>query len=360
MKVLFLGSFIPDEYASRVQQLSAAGNQYQYNLYCTLAKAHEVHALCYLPIDMNDEKEEIIDVSRKEEIELFLPKNSGIFCELISFRKRLKKWSNWADCIITYNIQYPWFNIGDGAKKVLILADYTPVEEETWKKKWYSYCIKRSFSQYDKVVLLSEKSKKYVKEKQDSIVIHGCVNWKNFESMKYPICGENVFFMYSGVLNRVTGVDMLLEAFENTSNPRYRLILCGQGEELKEQINEVVRKDRRVNFYGYVTKEKYLELLEKSNVLVNPRNMQMKQNEFNFPSKVLEYLAAGRYIVSTKFKGYNEFEQYIDFVESDIDSISDGLERAAEEINDKSTEIYKKNREYAKKLTWDNLTELFL
>lgn len=360
MNILFLGSFIPDEYAENFGELSAAGNQFQYNLYNALSKNYEMHALCYLPIHLGKISEEIKARLLKEKIEIFLPKEENIIDEFRRIRMKIEALGKSADCIIAYNVQYPWLHIRSKAKKVLILADYTPANEEKKIKKVYSYLIKKSFEQYNKIVVLSEKSKKYVNPKQKCTVIHGCIKWDNFQHFHEPCQHENIVFLYSGALNHVTGVDLLLEAFLKTRNKDYRLILCGQGDELKEQIENAEKKDDRISFMGYVSKKNYLLLLEKSNVVVNPRNMNFEQNEYNFPSKILEYLASGRIVLSTKFKGWREFEQNIEFVESNVEDLYKGLEKAAYKAVINASEFYKKNRVYAKKLTWDKYKEYFL
>lgn len=360
MKILFLGSFISDEFAERVEDLSAAGNQFQYNLYCSLSKDNETCALCYLPIHF-ERTNEINDRLMQENIEIFLPKEKNIIKELYKIKMRIRSLGKNVDCIISYNVQYPWLHVKSKAKKVLVLADYTPVREEKGLlKKIYAYLIQKSFKQYDKIVVLSEGSKKYVQSLQECTVVHGCIKWENFQHFQKPYKNRNIVFLYAGVLNRITGVDLLLKAFMKTQNANYRLVLCGQGKELDKQIKKAVEMDSRISFIGYVPKNDYLHLLEKANVVVNPRNMCYQQNTYNFPSKILEYLASGRIIVSTKFRGWEEFLENIDFVESDVESLYRGLERAADLVCSDETRIYEMNRAYARTLTWDACKGKFL
>lgn len=360
MNILFLGSFISDAYADRFAQLSAAANQFQYNLYMALGKDHTMRALCYLPIDLRGLDDEMMQALARDSIELFRPKELGVAQEYRRFRSRMRELAAWADCVLTYNIQYPWLHISGKAKKALILADYTPVSEETGKKKAYSFLMKSSFRQYDKIVALSEESSSYANDRQQCVVVNGCIRWENFENFAEPLAGQEIVFMYSGFLGRVTGVDLLLRAFEKTTDPNYRLLISGQGDELKDLLAEAVDHDSRIVFKGYVTKEEYLQLLEESDVLVNPRNMTYQQNQYNFPSKVLEYLASGRCIVSTKFKGYEAYRDNAIFVESDEASIRDGLEAAAAALEKDRAEIYEQNRKAARQMTWENSKNLFL
>lgn len=360
MNILFLGAFVPDKFADQIEELSAAGNQFQYNLYCALKKKYEMHAMSYLAIPMDCEKLGMDGELQQEGIELFLPKVRGIRNELLGFRKSLSKWCQWADCILTYNVQYPWLYIGRKKRKILILADYTPADEEVLKKKMYSFLIRKSFNRYQKLVLLSEGARKYVRPNQECVIIPGAIYWEKFQNFKAPEKKEKTTFFYSGVLNHVTGVDILLNAFRKTENEDYELVLCGQGKELEEQIENAVREDHRIRFYGYVSKESYYELLQQADVCVNPRNMYLMQNQYNFPSKVLEYIASGRVIVSTKFKGYQNYMDYAMFCESCSECLLKEMQNAASLNGEKRMKIFAKNREYAQTISWENMSDLFL
>lgn len=360
MNILFLGAFVPDKFADQIEDLSAAGNQFQYNLYHTLKKKHEMHAMSYLAIKIELEKLGITDSLEQEGIELFLPKERGLRKEFIRFRKSLSKWYQWADCILAYNVQYPWFFIGRKKRKILILADYTPVDEEVLKKKSYSFLIQKSFWRYQKMVLLSEGAKKYVKSNQEYVVIPGAIQWENFRNFTAPKKKEKITFLYSGILNHVTGVDILLDAFRKTENQSYELVLCGQGKELEEQIAIAVKDDSRIHFYGYVSRERYYELLQQADVCVNPRNMSLQQNQYNFPSKILEYIASGRIVVSTKFRGYQNYEKYILFCESLADSLLQEMQNAASNSMENKIRIYDRNRKYAQSISWGDVADLFL
>jgi len=360
VNILFLGSFIPDKYAEEFEELSAAANQFQYNLYNALSKNHRVHAVCYLPIHLGIISDEIYDCLSKENIDVFLPKERNTLSEFYRIRREIKILEKTVDCIIAYNVQYPWLNIRCKVPKTLILADYTPVDEEKFIKKPYSYFIRKSFKKYDKMVILSEGSKKYVNPVQECEVIHGCIRWENFQYFCKPIVDENIVFFYSGVLNCVTGVDLLLRAFIKTKDRNYRLILCGQGNGLNKQIHKAVENDPRILFMGYVSKIKYLQLLEKANIVINPRNMNYEQNKYNFPSKILEYLASGRTIVSTKFYGWREFQEYIEFVEPNVEDLYCGMKRAADQFRSTGINTFKKNRKFAQNLTWDEYKDKFL
>lgn len=364
MKILFLGSFIPVKYEIYVPLLSAAGNKFQNNCINALKIDNKVIGLSFLSLPVNCEKENLTKDACKNNFKIVYAKDNRI-ASYFQYRKLLKKYLVWADCVITYNVIYAWFNLPKNkkCKNILILADYTPAfEEKSLPKKIYAYLMRREFEKYDKVVMLSSKSEKYLNKNQNKVVINGCINWDDFKNIKKPVNKPFINIVYSGALTKVGGIDLLINAFLRINNPEIRLIVCGQGDEFNNLIEEACKLDNRINYKGYVTRSEYMDILNESDILVNPRNMKLKQNENNFPSKILEYLAAGRYIISTKFSGYENYMEYIHFVESDELEIAKAIELT---VNNYATDLniedlFNKNRDFAKKLDWKNQIKNFL
>lgn len=365
MNVLFLGSLVPIEYEMMVPKLSVAANQFQNNLIAVLKKENNVKTLSFLAVSAENYEDELYKTAQKYDINVTFAANKKINA-VMKYRKLLIKYIEWADCIITYNVLYAWFGIGSMARKrniksILVFADFTPPEEEkSFIRKLYAKIVKMEFKKYKKIVLLSEQSKKYLKPKQECVNVNGCIEWNNFKDINEPVFEKTINIVYTGALTNVTGVDLLLRGFIKNKDPQFRLIICGQGHELEELIKKVQEKDKRVIFKGYVERKEYLEILNKGHILVNPRNMDFLQNQNNFPSKILEYLASGRSIVSTKFPGYEKYAEYINFVESTPDEIIKGIEVTASDIETAAAGIYLRNRKFAKLQTWENNVAMFL
>ena len=56
--------------------------------------------------------------------------------------------------------------------------------------------------------------------------------------------------------------------------------------------------------------------------MLNPRDMHYGNNKFNFPSKFWEHLTTGKLIFSTKFTGWEKFEDNACFVDSEPESLA--------------------------------------
>lgn len=104
--------------------------------------------------------------------------------------------------------------------------------------------------------------------------------------------------MYSGSLSTFKGIPLLLECFRLLSGDHYRLWITGGGESLP-LVEEAARRDKRIVYMGKLPYPKVLDLYGRASVLVNPHASDVASARYMFPSKLLEYLAAGRPVIST-------------------------------------------------------------
>ncbi len=103
---------------------------------------------------------------------------------------------------------------------------------------------------------------------------------------------------YAGTLAEVAGVDLLLDAISHVSAPDVQFWFSGRGP-LEDRIRAAAERDPRIVLHGFISREEYRDLLQRAAVLVNPRPSRLAENRYNFPSKLMEYLAAGRPVIST-------------------------------------------------------------
>jgi len=103
---------------------------------------------------------------------------------------------------------------------------------------------------------------------------------------------------FAGALSEPAGVNLLLDAIPHVQDPALEFWFSGRGT-LEERLKQQAASDPRIRFFGFVTEAEYSEMLQKAAVLVNPRPSRLLENRYNFPSKLMEYLAAGRPILST-------------------------------------------------------------
>lgn len=364
MNILLCGTCLPPQYETKIKDLSAAGNKYQINLFKNLKLLGNVKILSYINIDVANLHEDIMQDCKAFSIDCVFA-NGNLAQGIMEYRKKLKKHLEWADVILTYNVLYPWFGLGTLAKKkhkksVAIIADFTPPEEyKSLSRKIYAFLMAKQFRKYQKVVMLSSGVSKYLSSHNELVTVNGCIDFEKFKDFTMTPEGSCYNLAYSGLLSTVTGVDLLIDAFKLIPNPDVRLYISGKGD-LEQYVIEAAKQDRRIIYKGFLEEKEYYKMLNSAHVLINPRNMHLLQNQTNFPSKVLEYLAAGKTIVSTQFNGYEKYQENMYFIESEAEKLAECILDVIKNYSDIAERVYNINRTKAKTLTWENQIKLFI
>ena len=96
---------------------------------------------------------------------------------------------------------------------------------------------------------------------------------------------------------RLGGVEALLRAFPYVKDRGARLIITGAG--WTKGLEALAKRDARVIYKGLVSSGELDAICATAEVFVNPRPTRMVENGANFPSKILEYLAWERPVIST-------------------------------------------------------------
>ena len=109
--------------------------------------------------------------------------------------------------------------------------------------------------------------------------------------------------VYAGGLSESYGVDLLMDAHALDPNA-YELKIAGRGP-LEAAVRSRAAVQRNLRFLGLVAPSELPRLYASADVLVNPRPPS-QLTRYSFPSKILEYLAAGRPVVSTRLEGIPE------------------------------------------------------
>ncbi len=117
--------------------------------------------------------------------------------------------------------------------------------------------------------------------------------------------------LYAGGLQQRYGIPMLLDAFAKLPGEEFRLWLLGRGD-MEEEIRRRAKKDPRIDFPGLVPPEEAFRRSQQATVLINPRLSQESFTSYSFPSKLLEYMASGRPVVTTRLPGIPaEYDSYV-------------------------------------------------
>ena len=162
--------------------------------------------------------------------------------------------------------------------------------------------------------------------------------------------------MYAGILEPVTGIGHLIQAFQQIQNKDIRLFISGRGS-MKGMIEKAEKEDSRIVYLGCTSYPEYMNNLKKADILINPRDMNLLENQYNFPSKIMEYLATGKKIISTKFPGWEKFTEQIIFCENDIKDIKEKIEQACNDAVWDGQAGYEDRRRFAEQFLWERQVE---
>lgn len=131
--------------------------------------------------------------------------------------------------------------------------------------------------------------------------------------------------VYGGNLSRLYGIQNLVKGFMQTDLDA-ELHLYGAGGDA-EFIKECEKQDSRIKFFGRVDRKTLLIALKRAHLLVVNKPTSDDYSNYSFSSKILEYMASGTPLLTTKVGGMpEEYFDYLYLIEDEsINGIADAL-----------------------------------
>lgn len=268
--------------------------------------------------------------------------------------------------IIVYNAEVPLLKAALKLKKksadarVCVIAPDLPAYTDLDKqgkilyKLWNKIKSRKAdklVKKCDRFVFLTEAMAEYYGVKNSYIVSEGMAKVSEAEKTNKRQC-DFKYVTYTGTFNRVFGIGDVLDAVRNISGDDYRFIFCGSGE-MAEEIKNF--DDPRVIYKGVVTGDELREIQKNATVLINPRSDEVSGEDikdytkYSFPSKIMEYMNAGRPVVCFKLPGIpDEYDDYLIYFK-DRASIAEEIERICSKDSEELDNIGRKNREFVSK-----------
>ncbi len=111
---------------------------------------------------------------------------------------------------------------------------------------------------------------------------------------------EKIILLYAGMINEWTGIIEFTDLFHKlkyTDFQNIELHIYGKGK--SELISNLAAIDDRIKFKGFVPKDELESSMNNCFAFVNPRPINIRTGENNFPSKLLYYLPFGKPVIST-------------------------------------------------------------
>lgn len=351
-RLLFLGSVQKRETCRDNPICSEAANNYQLNLIEALVQhgVEQTLALTLLPLASFPCGPVLVAGQRSrvdERLTLWgVPfVNLGLFKPLTAFIafvwEILITWvrRRWRpDAVLIYNpvLRYALSGLLAarlwGVPVVLIVADLNPATPWRLDRSLLEQIRTRSriraLRRFDGLIVLSGHVADDYAPNKPTLKVEGGVTRTQAEMLPLTSTDGQWTLLYSGTLNELCGAKLALDAFALLSGAEYQLWFTGRGP-LQGQIQEAASKDPRIRFFGFVDRITYLSLAAQATMLLNPR-LDWPENRYNFPSKLLEYLASGRPTITTALPGIpEEYYPYLYLVQ---DETPEGLAQVIQEV----------------------------
>lgn len=335
MRVIFLGLLFCDDSMEDAYKYSRTGVQmathtFQRNLIEGLSSISDINVINIPPIGSYPSNYSKLFIKQRSwtngtEIGyLNLPiikhriQKRQVYKELI--KKLDRKEINY---LLVYSLYEPFLEVvkrikveGYQVKVCLIQTDAVPGRNDMPK-----YMTKEAIKRGNHVVSLAKKCDsfviltKYIAEPLEigdrPYIVLECICDENQPENKTKNESENIC-LYTGALEKAYGICDMVDAFKGI--PDAQLWICGAGD-AEEYIKEVAKEFKNIKFYGFVNKQKVMELRDQCDFLINPRRPEGTYTLYSFPSKTAEYLMSGKPVIMYKLEGIpDDYDRYINYL----------------------------------------------
>lgn len=190
-------------------------------------------------------------------------------------------------------------------------------------------------------------------------------NRKAYQIDDLDLQNKNVFkVVYTGAIRLANGLGHLVEVAKNIKNPKIKILVYGQGDDL-QRLKKLV-KDESLNnivFKGYVEK-KYVPYITSCADLNIVHYADMQLGEFGVsPNKLFDYMAAGKPILDDRPCNYNplvECDAGIEIKDPTVENIAKAIDDFANMDKGTYDKYCRKARKGAEKYDFKNLTKKLL
>ena len=107
--------------------------------------------------------------------------------------------------------------------------------------------------------------------------------------------------MYAGSLGEAYNIRNVCDAFHSIEG-NYQLWIFGDGK-YRGYVQEAQKRDSRISYFGKVSREEVLSYEAKAHVLLHAKTSADDHSQYAFSNKILEYMASGTAVLSTRVRG---------------------------------------------------------
>jgi len=254
----------------------------------------------------------------------FIYKNTNKLLNILKNIWEVLKIVPFASNVVFYNLSYrtilqlKFLKFFKKCKCYVIVADYTHITtRKPTVNKIFQAAINLTIHKSDGTLVLNPNitinSNSIC---QEAIVLDDWIDQK--------IINENTIepfsILFSGSIGITTGVEVAIKAMRFLEN--YTLFITGRLYDIDEEylLNYIANNSiGNVLYLGKLNKDAYLQRLAKSEFALSLRDSNNIDHQFNFPSKITEYLSFNKKVISTiNYTSVSDMIYYSDFTPESV------------------------------------------
>jgi glycosyltransferase involved in cell wall biosynthesis len=231
----------------------------------------------------------------------------------------------------------------------------------------------KTLRQADKVLVINEKLKDYVKElgasPERTHILGAGIDIQRFDPVTkgdtirqhYGLAKEDIVLFFMGWLYQFSGLKEVAPQLARIDNPNLKLLIVGEGDayEALQQIREKHNLKDRIILTGKRPYHEIPEFIAASTICLLPSYPDEKIMQDIVPIKMYEYMAMKKPVIATRLPGVmREFGEDNGVVY--VDKPEDAVAKAMELIQSgKIQELGQKARSFVERYSWESITDQF-
>lgn len=379
--IAFVGSVMSEVRCQDNPVCNPAGNKFQRNFLYSLLRAGRcaLDVITFVPAAMFPRGSRLVYGSEMVEIDPDMAKAEAIrfvnvpilkqLSQAISIFLALRKWHRSQRgrrrVVIVYNVFAPHAlpvlaaRALYGGKAIALVADlphgiYQFAGIRGLFERLDMSAQTRSLAHFDGQIVLTEMIAADFAPGVPSLIVEGAADGEQASLATTTEPPPDVrTILFSGTLNEINGTVLMLQAFAELADPRYRLRIFGRGP-LQEMVVAAAARDSRIQFEGFQPNELIMRHQSEATVLINPRPIGHPITRYSFPSKLFEYMLSGRPVITTRLAGITpDYHPHLYLLDEETPQ---GLARKIEEVCDRPAQELSAKGRGAREFVLENKT----
>ncbi len=350
-KILYIGYYTDDSILYEIQKrkinnMSIARQNFEKNLLSELIKKHgdNLDILTYAPVKGGYELPQESVLCGKTIRHIGIKKSSPI--SMLKAKKEFRKYlfelgreKLYGLNVIMYDVNpifmIPLLKLRKKYKLTIttICAEVSLLRRGSGLISYFKKRILFKFEKkFDRYILFADAMAEVLKcRKKPCMVLEGIAP----TCFGAPNADRKNIIMYAGGLAKDNNIRLLIDSCSQITELD-ELWICGVGED-EEYIAYKMKEYPWLRYFGMLTNDEVRKMETQAKILINLRSPDKELTKYSFPSKLLEYVASGSLVVTTRLEGIpKEYFNYfiaIDFVEQSavVEVLTNTLKMAGNE-----------------------------